>query len=274
MPDQIARFREDGFLILDRFLAAELVEAARARFEPLFRGEFETGLYPDEWNWREGRDPPDLTRQICNGWRSDRTIARIVLAEAVGRACAELMGWAGARIAQDNVIWKPPGAKPLGFHQDDSYCHWFVPAGYLHLLDGARRDQCRRRHDRVCARLAPLGGGAADPPLPRARTTIARTSARPRRRPATSPRSCRSRCRPAASPSTTAAPGTAPTATAATARAGRWSATASPPRRGSTRPRSATSTAATSGSATRPWTRASSRCCGPSAAAGRAWLGR
>ena len=71
-PEQIARFREDGFLILDQFLAPDLVEDARARFEPLFRGEFETGLYPDEWNWREGRDPPDLTRQICNGWRSDR----------------------------------------------------------------------------------------------------------------------------------------------------------------------------------------------------------
>ena len=129
-PEQIARFREDGFLILDRFLAADLVEAARARFAPLFRGEFETGLYPDEWNWREGRDPPDLTRQICNGWRSDRTIARIVLAEAVGRACALLMGWNGARLAQDNVIWKPAGAKPLGFHQDDSYCHWVLPPGF------------------------------------------------------------------------------------------------------------------------------------------------
>ena len=129
-PEQIARFRDDGFLILDRFLTEELVESARARFEPLFRGEFATGLYPDEWNWREGRDAPDLTRQICNGWRSDPTIARIVLAEAVGRACAELMGWGGARLAQDNVIWKPPGAKPLGFHQDDSYCHWVVPAGF------------------------------------------------------------------------------------------------------------------------------------------------
>ena len=112
----IARFHEDGFLILDRFLAADLVDAARARFEPLFRGEFATGLHPDEWNWQDGRDPPDRTRQICNGWKSDRTVARIVLAEAVGRACAALMGWPGARIAQDNVIWKPPGAKPLGFH--------------------------------------------------------------------------------------------------------------------------------------------------------------
>ena len=128
---QIEQFNTDGFLILAHFLSAEEVAAARARFEPLFRGEFETGLYPDEWNWRAGRDPPDRTRQICNGWKSDRTIARIVLKEEIGRLCATLAGWPGARIGQDNVLWKPPGAKALGFHQDDSYCGWVVPAGFL-----------------------------------------------------------------------------------------------------------------------------------------------
>ena len=93
-----------------------------ARFEGLFRGQFETGLYPDEWNWQEGRDPPDRTRQICNGWKSDHTVASLVLRRrdrpALRRRSA---GWPGARLAQDNVIWKPPGAKSLGFHQDDSY---------------------------------------------------------------------------------------------------------------------------------------------------------
>ena len=128
---QIEQFNADGFLILDRFLRAEEVASARARFEPLFRGEFDTGLYPDEWNWRAGRDALDLTRQICNGWKSDRTIARIVLKEEIGRLCATLAGWPGARIGQDNVLWKPPGAKSLGFHQDDSYCGWVVPSGFL-----------------------------------------------------------------------------------------------------------------------------------------------
>jgi Phytanoyl-CoA dioxygenase (PhyH) len=128
---QIGQFDADGFLILERFLTAEEVASACARFEPLFRGEFETGLYPDEWNWREGRDPADRTRQICNGWKSDRTIARIVLKEDIGRHCAQLAGWPGARIGQDNVLWKPPGAKALGFHQDDSYCAWVVPSGFL-----------------------------------------------------------------------------------------------------------------------------------------------
>jgi hypothetical protein len=65
-PAQIEAFNADGFLILERFLSAEEVALARRRFEPLFRGEFETGLYPDEWNWREGRDPVEVRPDHCS----------------------------------------------------------------------------------------------------------------------------------------------------------------------------------------------------------------
>lgn len=129
--EQKRRFAEDGFLIVEKLIEPEAVAALRARFAPLFRGEFETGLMPDEWNWREGRDSPALSRQICNGWRADRTVAAMVLSPDVGRLCATLMGWPGARICQDNVIWKPPGAKSLGYHQDDAYQHWTVPASMV-----------------------------------------------------------------------------------------------------------------------------------------------
>jgi ectoine hydroxylase-related dioxygenase (phytanoyl-CoA dioxygenase family) len=141
---QVEAFHRDGFVSLDKVLDSATVEAARQRFEKLFRGEFETGLAPDEWNWREGRDSPELTRQICNGWKSDRVIAGIVLRRDVGRACATLRSWPGARINQDNVIWKPPGTKPLGFHQDDSYQAWIDPAEMMTCwitLDDTRADQ-------------------------------------------------------------------------------------------------------------------------------------
>ena len=126
-PTQIARFHQDGFLIVERIIDPRSAAVLADRFEPLFRGEFETGLYPDEWNWREGRDADDLTRQICNAWKSDRAVARAVLHPRVGLWCARLRGWPGARINQDNVLWKPPGAQSLAFHQDDSYQHWVVP---------------------------------------------------------------------------------------------------------------------------------------------------
>jgi ectoine hydroxylase-related dioxygenase (phytanoyl-CoA dioxygenase family) len=78
-------------------------------------------------NWVPGRDPEDRTRQLCNAWKSDTVIAAQVLSERTGRLAAQLMGYGGVRILQDNVLWKPPGTKAIGFHQDSSYADYLVP---------------------------------------------------------------------------------------------------------------------------------------------------
>ncbi|AQA01730.1 hypothetical protein BVC93_03980 [Mycobacterium sp. MS1601] len=129
--EQVAEFHTDGFVVVQQIADPDLVARALQKFEPMFRGEFETGLYPDEWNWKPGRDRADLTRQICNGWKADRDIARLVLGEDIGRACARLGGWPGTRISQDNVLWKPVGGRPLGFHQDAAYDRWAVPVDWV-----------------------------------------------------------------------------------------------------------------------------------------------
>ena len=46
---------------------------------------------------------------------------------AHGRLAAQLAGYRGVRILQDNVLWKPPGTKAIGFHQDSSYADYLVP---------------------------------------------------------------------------------------------------------------------------------------------------
>ncbi len=126
-PEQINAFNEDGYFVFDRIVDDPTAERLREAFDRLFRGEFETGVTPDEVNWQEGTGDPTLTRQICNGWRADRTIAGTVLREDFGRAIARLAGWPGTRIMQDNVLWKPASARPLGFHQDSAYLSWFQP---------------------------------------------------------------------------------------------------------------------------------------------------
>jgi hypothetical protein len=40
----------------------------------------------------------------------------VLLSEKTGRLAAQLMGYRGARMLQDNCLWKPPGAKSLGIH--------------------------------------------------------------------------------------------------------------------------------------------------------------
>lgn len=124
----IEQFHTDGFVVVDDILDADSVDLMRQRCGALFAGEFESGLIPDEVNWQSGRDPEGVTRQICNAWKGDRDIAGLILDPAIGRACAILGGWPGARINQDNLFWKPPGGAAVGFHQDSAYEDWVVPS--------------------------------------------------------------------------------------------------------------------------------------------------
>jgi hypothetical protein len=127
--EQVDSFRREGFLIIEEgFLSEPTIDVLRERFGALFAGEYATGIAPDEVNWKAGRDPVDVTRQICNGWRADDLIAAQVLSESTGRLASQLMGYRGARVLQDNCLWKPPGTRALGMHQDGSYADYLVPA--------------------------------------------------------------------------------------------------------------------------------------------------
>lgn len=126
---EVESFACDGFLIVEEGLVSERgLELLRERYDRLFDGEYETGIRPDEVNWVPGRDPEDRTRQLCNAWKADNVVAAQVLSERTGRLAAQLVGYSGVRILQDNVLWKPPGTKAIGFHQDSSYADYLVPS--------------------------------------------------------------------------------------------------------------------------------------------------
>jgi ectoine hydroxylase-related dioxygenase (phytanoyl-CoA dioxygenase family) len=126
--EQVESFNRDGFLAVEEGLVSDnALELLRERYLKVFDGEYETGIKPDEVNWVKGRDPEDRTRQICNAWRSDTVIAAQVLSARTGRLAAQLMRYLGVRLLQDNVLWKPPGTKAIGFHQDGSYADYLVP---------------------------------------------------------------------------------------------------------------------------------------------------
>jgi len=124
-------FDADGFLVVDNLIDAPKIPALHQAFDDLFSGNFETGVRPDEVNWQQGESDPSLSRQICNGWKGNRALASIVLDGHIGKAIAGLAGWPGARIMIDNVIWKAPGTKSLGFHQDNAFLSWFDPGEIL-----------------------------------------------------------------------------------------------------------------------------------------------
>lgn len=133
-PAQIQQFDSDGFLLLPSVLSSSQVGSLQDRILPLFRGDFSTGIYPDEWHWREGLSLPHVTREICNAWKSDPTIASLATSEVMGALAAHVMRWeAGSRLAQECVWHKPPAAavsaqssapvagSAVGFHLDSEY---------------------------------------------------------------------------------------------------------------------------------------------------------
>jgi phytanoyl-CoA hydroxylase len=190
-PAQIDQYRRDGFLIVERFLDTDTLDDVRDRFAAVFEHEWETGLAPDEVNYTPGVTAPELTRQMCNVWKADRVLAAVTLAERVGRWASALAGMPGARVAQDNAIWKPPSGKALLCHQDAAYLEW---------LDPPNMTTCWIALDDTTADGGTIyyvaGSHHWPPPVP-------------------SLSSCRSRCRPAAPPSTTAGPSTAARSTSA-----------------------------------------------------------
>ena len=59
------------------------------------------------------------------------------------------------------MLWKPPGTKAIGFHQDGSYADYLVPPEMVTCWIVAARDAGRRRTDRV--RAAARTAGRAPP---------------------------------------------------------------------------------------------------------------
>ncbi|TWT10622.1 phytanoyl-CoA dioxygenase family protein [Reyranella sp. CPCC 100927] len=125
---EVDRFHRDGFLVVEHLLPESQIAALRERFPRLFAGRFDTGVYPDEWYWREGMSLPDVTRHMANAWKADLTIARLVLSADLGRAASRLTGWSGARLGQDTIWWKAPKTKPIAHHQDTSFMDFLDPA--------------------------------------------------------------------------------------------------------------------------------------------------
>ena len=137
-------FHTNGFIVFKNFLNPQLIPTLQSRVVPVFEGDFDTGVYPDEWYGGRNMSYPHITREICNVWKSDTTIAQIVLSSQIHNMAVQLMNYNssksntsdnhndddiidsnynyGSRIGQDDLLWKPKQCgTALGFHQDCTY---------------------------------------------------------------------------------------------------------------------------------------------------------
>ncbi|KAL9189078.1 hypothetical protein ACHAXT_011568 [Thalassiosira profunda] len=137
-----ASFQDDGFVVFHRALSPECVETLNGRLEEVLRGRYNRNAPPDKVPklrgasngesaaplGYDGKNSSSRVLQIINIHKSDADFRTLATSPEIGRMVAELAGWEhGARLAQDQVWAKPPGAPPLVFHRDSPY-FMFTPS--------------------------------------------------------------------------------------------------------------------------------------------------
>jgi ectoine hydroxylase-related dioxygenase (phytanoyl-CoA dioxygenase family) len=138
-PIDVAKYREDGFLVIENFLTGAEVDLLRDRLERVITGNFDRVCEPDDYHWKKGRDPDNVTRFMGPVWRCDSALGRFTFSSEHARVVAELEGESSVRLYNDYVWCKPEGGKPIEMHQDAAYNTWVdpprVPACWIALDD-------------------------------------------------------------------------------------------------------------------------------------------
>mmetsp|Transcript_3737 Transcript_3737/g.5109 ORF Transcript_3737/g.5109 Transcript_3737/m.5109 type:complete len:415 (+) Transcript_3737:50-1294(+) len=153
--DAVQHFREEGYIIFNRpLLSHETVQNLNYRLENVLRGIYDLNRPPDKRpklvkvplpvamtthsrnknEKAEAGGPLGYTgntqnvrvQQIININKCDETFRNVALGQQhLGEMVSKLMGWSdrgvGARLAQDQIWAKPPGAPPLAYHRDSPY---------------------------------------------------------------------------------------------------------------------------------------------------------
>lgn len=136
-PEEIASYRDLGFVVLEDFLdAGELEEWRSAVGEAVdaYRAAQEGDAGPDEFYTTIYRQKIDTTvlNQLINLWRVSPRVRKLILDERIGRLGCELEGIDGIRLLTDQALIKPPYGAPTAFHLDNPYAS-FTSDHHLNL---------------------------------------------------------------------------------------------------------------------------------------------
>ena len=134
-PDQLKRFREDGFLVLDDFLSDEeleewravIMEAVRERLalEPEVQAAFDAKYGSETLKLQNQGDPEtfyaNVFTQCLRLADTHAPTARLLRDPRLGELAAALTGVDGVRIWHDQALFKPPYGNQTTWHMDCPY---------------------------------------------------------------------------------------------------------------------------------------------------------
>lgn len=125
---QVARYRDDGYLVLRRFFSPDEVSVWSAECDRL---EALPGVFhPDNLRTHvlNSDRPPDRLDPVID---ISPVLAAVAAHPALVEMASRLLG-EGALLFKDKVIFKPAGMKGYAPHQDYAYWHWLpAPANDL-----------------------------------------------------------------------------------------------------------------------------------------------
>lgn len=115
-PDQIAFYRENGYIKLKQVLSPELLEYYRVCINARV-ADRSADAVPLEQRTTYGK----AFLQIMNLWRESHEVREFVFGKRLARIGAELMGATGVRIYHDQALYKEPGGGITPWHADQYY---------------------------------------------------------------------------------------------------------------------------------------------------------
>jgi ectoine hydroxylase-related dioxygenase (phytanoyl-CoA dioxygenase family) len=125
--NKIKEFNKKGYVVFENVIDLKDLKKIKSNFKKNFYGKYSTSIVPDKIKWKPGRDSLKIPRSLCNVWKSDLNIAKVVLSKSVSYLASKLMKWNSVRLNQDSIIWVVPNAGAVSFHQDNPYQDWHTP---------------------------------------------------------------------------------------------------------------------------------------------------
>lgn len=124
--DQIARYQEDGFLVVEDFLTKDELETWRQAVSQAVENRHGNKLPDRATVYGKGdekeKDYYDkVFEQLINLWKDNESVGKLILDERIGKMATELAGTDGIRAWHDQALIKKPWANPTSWHLDTPY---------------------------------------------------------------------------------------------------------------------------------------------------------
>jgi phytanoyl-CoA hydroxylase len=124
--DQIAKYQQDGFVVIEDFLSPHELEFWRSALEEAVAKRGGNKMPDRKEVYGKGDDADksyydNVFDQLINLWQDNDKMQQIMLDERLGKMAAQLSGADGIRIWHDQALIKKPWANPTSWHLDTPY---------------------------------------------------------------------------------------------------------------------------------------------------------